>query len=208
MADSTINGLTEVTTLAANDQFVVWATSANGTRKVKGENLDKLIFRQRTTSGATGTTLGAKQMFLLSYVNGVPVIEVATYDSLIGNAVFDGSNLSAGAVTYDKLASNIRYNPWVEKTANWNASAGDRILADTSGGAFTITLPASPAVGDTIILTDIASAWSITGKNLVVNPSGKDINNAAGNLICDVSGEVVLRYEGATHGWRAFAYGY
>jgi hypothetical protein len=206
MADSTINGLTEVTTLATNDQFVVWATSANGTRKVKGETLDKLIFRQRATSTATGTTLGAKQMFLLSYVNGVPVIEVATYDSLIGNAVFDGSNLSAGAVTYDKLASNIRYNPWVEKTANWNASAGDRILADTSAGAFTITLPTSPAVGDTIILTDIASAWP--SKNLVVNPSGKDINNTAGNLICDVSGEVVLRYEGATHGWRAFAYGY
>jgi hypothetical protein len=204
MADSTINGLTEVTTLAANDQFVVWATSANGTRKVKGENLDKLIFRQRTTASTTG--LATKQMLLLSYAGSVPVIEVATYDALIGNAVFDGSNLSAGAVTYDKLASNIRFNPWVEKTANWNASAGDRILADTSAGAFTITLPTSPAVGDTIILTDIASAWP--SKNLVINPSGKDINNTAGNLICDVSGEVVLRYEGATHGWRAFAYGY
>jgi hypothetical protein len=204
MADSTINGLTEVTTLAATDQFVVWATSANGTRKVKGENLDKLIFRQRTTASTTG--LATKQMLLLSYAGSVPVIEVATYDALIGNAVFDGSNLSAGAVTYDKLASNIRFNPWVEKTANWNASAGDRILADTSAGAFTITLPTSPAVGDTIILTDIASAWP--SKNLVINPSGKDINNTAGNLICDVSGEVVLRYEGATHGWRAFAYGY
>jgi hypothetical protein len=204
MANSTINGLSEVTTLATNDQFVVWATSANGTRKISGANLDKLLFRERTTASTTG--LATKQMLLLSYAGGVPVIEVATYDTLIGNVVFDGSNLSAGAVTFDKLASNIRYNPWVEKTANYTAGAGDRILADTSAGAYTITLPASPAVGDTITLTDITKSWP--SKNLTIARNGKDINNVAENLICDVVAEVVLRYEGATYGWRAFAYGY
>jgi len=204
MANSTINGLSEVTTLATNDQFVVWAASANGTRKISGANFDKLIFRQRTTASTTG--LGTKQMLLLSYAGGVPVIEVATYDTLIGNAVFDGSNLSAGAVTYDKLASNIRYNPWVEKTANYTAVAGDRILADTSAGAYTITLPPSPVIGDTIILTDITKSWPT--KNLTIGRNGTDINNVAENLICDVSGEILLRYEGTTQGWRVFAYGY
>jgi hypothetical protein len=206
MANSTINGLSEVTTIATNDQFVVWAASANGTRKVSGANLDKLIFRQRTSATTTATALAAKQILLLSYVSGAPVIEAATYDALIGNAVFDGSNFSAGAVTYDKLASNIRYNPWVEKTANYNASAGDRLFADTAQGSFTITLPGSPVVGDTVIITDIAKTWPT--RNLTIGRNGKDINNVAENLICDVSAEVVLRYEGATHGWRAFAYGY
>jgi hypothetical protein len=208
MANSTINGLTETTTPATNDQFVVWSASAGSTRKVSGANLDKLIFRQRTvaTTGATASTLGTKQIPLLSYVSGAPVIEVATYDALIGNALFDGSNLSAGAVTYDKLHSSIRFNPWVEKTANWSASAGERLFADTGDGSFIITLPGSPVVGDTVIVTDIAKTWPT--KYLTIARNGKDINNSAEDLICDVSAEVVLRYEGATHGWRAFAYGY
>lgn len=134
------------------------------------------------------------------------MIESATYDALIGNATFDGSNLSAGAVTYDKLASDIRYNPWVEKTANYTAAAGDRILADTSAGAYTITLPLSPVMGSTITLTDITKSWPT--RNLTIARNGQDINNVAENLICDVSAEVVLRYEGVVHGWRAFAYGY
>jgi hypothetical protein len=204
MANSTINGLSAITTPATNDQFVVWAASANGTRKLSGENLDKLIFRQRATASTSG--LGAKRLLLVSYVSNSPVVEAATYDTLIGNAIFDGSNIADGSISSVKLASNIRYNPWVEKTANYAASSGDRILADTSAGAFTITLPASPAVGDTIILTDITKSWP--SRNLTVARNGKDINNVAENLICDVSGEVVLRYEGATHGWRVFAYGY
>lgn len=192
MANSTINGLAEVTSLAANDQFVVWSTSANGTRKLKGENLDKLIFRSRSAP----TSTSGKSLPLLSYAGGVPVVENLSYDTLI----------APGSIDHDKFAANIRFNPWLKKTANYTAVTGDRIFADTSDGAFTVTLPAAPAQFDAIILTDIAESWP-TNK-LTVARNGKKINSADENLFCDVSAEIVLRYEGETRGWRVFAYGY
>lgn len=198
MANSTINGLTETTTPAANDQFVVWSTSVNGTRKIKGENLDRLVFRSRSS---TTSTLG-KSLILLSYSGGVPVVETLAYETLTGEV----ANIGPGAVTYDKLAQNIRFNPWLKKTANYTAVAGDRIFADTSAGGFSITLPDSPVQFDTIVFTDIAQTWP--SNRLTVARNGKKINNAAEDLLCDVSGEIVLRYEGDTRGWRIFAYGY
>lgn len=181
MANSTINGLTETTAPAANDQFVVWSTSANGTRKLKGENLDKLVFRSR--AAATATT--GKSLPILSYAGGVPVVENLPFSTLV---------------------TNLTPSQWMKKTTNYTAVTGDRIFADTSAGAFTVTLPAAPAQFDTIILTDIAESWP-TNK-LTVARSGKKIENAAEDLLCDVSAEIVLRYEGETRGWRVLAYGY
>lgn len=198
MANSTINGLAETTAPADNDQFVVWSTSANGTRKLKGENLDKLVFRSRSAP----TSTSGKSLPLVSYAGGVPVVESLSYEALMAEAV----SIAPGSITYDKLAANIRFNPWLKKTANYTAAVGDRIFADTSAGAFTVTLPAAPAQFDTIILTDIAESWP-TNK-LTVARSGKKIENAAEDLLCDVSAEIVLRYEGETRGWRVLAYGY
>lgn len=198
MANSTINGLTETTAPAANDQFVVWSTSANGTRKLKGENLDKLVFRSRSAPTATS----GKSVPLLSYAGGVPVVENLSYEVLMAEAV----SIAPGSITYEKLAANIRFNPWVKKTANYAAVVGDRVFADTSAGAFTVTLPASPVQFDTIILTDISESWP--SNRLTVARNGKKIENAAEDLLCDVSAEIVLRYEGETRGWRVLAYGY
>ena len=49
--------------------------------------------------------------------------------------------------------SNIR-NAGVQwqspKTANFDAVAGEGYFVNTSGGGFTMTMPASPVIGDTI----------------------------------------------------------
>ena len=46
---------------------------------------------------------------------------------------------------------------WQIKTANYTAQVGDRLFLDSSGGAFTVTLPASPSQGDFVQLADGAS---------------------------------------------------
>jgi hypothetical protein len=209
MANSTINGLSEVTTLATNDQFVVWATSANGTRKVKGENLDKLIFRQRSAA----TDPSGKIVPIVSYAGGVPVVEGITFENFtapLNQGIADGAVTSAkiadGAVTSAKLAPSVRVNDWAKKTANYTAISCDRIAADTTAGAFTITLPASPAALDWVLISDIAQKWGTN--NLTVARNNSLINGLAENLVCDTTGEILLRYEGTTQGWRVFAYGY
>jgi hypothetical protein len=78
MANTTINGLTETTTPAASDQFVVWSNSVNATRKVKGENIDKLVFRSRSATTATA----GKFLPIISYSGGTPVVENVAYETV------------------------------------------------------------------------------------------------------------------------------
>ena len=148
MANTTINGLTESTTLATNDLLVAWVTSANGTRKIKGETLDKLIFRQRTAT----TAPAGKTIPVITYNSGVPAIEGVTYENFIGSV----GSIPDAAITSAKLAANVRVNPWAKKTANYTAIPSDRISADTTAGAFTVTLPATPSEFDWVLISDIA----------------------------------------------------
>jgi len=45
------------------------------------------------------------------------------------------------------------------KTTTYTAVAGDILLVDTSAGSFTITLPASPATGNTVYFQDAKGTW-------------------------------------------------
>jgi len=56
--------------------------------------------------------------------------------------------------TRDIQAETSGIKPWFVVTENWLAEAGDRIIADSSGGSFTITLPANPEIGDSVTVTD------------------------------------------------------
>lgn len=91
---------------------------------------------------------------------------------------------------------------WSTQTGNYSAVVGDALLCDTSGGAFTVTLPLSPTVGNTVRICD--SAGTFATYNLTVARNGQDINNLAEDMILDISDvSVMFVYTGATYGWRA-----
>jgi hypothetical protein len=87
---------------------------------------------------------------------------------------------------------------WTAKTTTYTAVAGDYISAGTSSGAWTLTLPTSPATSSTVWIIDNANSWSIN--NLTVAPGGANtIQGVAQNLICNVSNRIViLIYNGTT----------
>ncbi len=93
------------------------------------------------------------------------------------------------------------------KTANYTAANNDGVLTDTTGGAFTVTLPTTPSVGDIVIVIDSLSQWGTN--NLTVDPTAliKIAGNTAGDtLVCDITGATVtLVYTGATYGWNVAA---
>jgi hypothetical protein len=70
---------------------------------------------------------------------------------------------------------------YIVKTANYTAVAGDKIAADTTGGAFTVTLPATPADGDSVEI--IPARGTFATNNLTVARNGENIDGAAANLI-------------------------
>lgn len=89
------------------------------------------------------------------------------------------------------------------KSGTYTAVNGDKIITDSSGGAFTVTLPANPGVGDAVEFYDGTSSW---GTNAVtVARNGSNIDAAASDLSLNGSvGIVKLVYVNATQGWRVF----
>ena len=86
--------------------------------------------------------------------------------------------------------------------ANYTAQVNDRILADSSGGVFTITLPLNVNLieGDTLQIIDVTNSFSASSVTLARN--GSLIQGAADDLVVDVSGTVLtLLYTGNTYGW-------
>lgn len=90
---------------------------------------------------------------------------------------------------------------WIVKTANYTAVAGEGILADTdSVGAFTVTLPASPANGDRVGIIDAKSNFAVA--NLTVARNGSLIEGATNNKTLSVAKtNIIFTYSGATVGW-------
>ena len=62
---------------------------------------------------------------------------------------------------------------WIEKTANYTASNGDKIFLNSGGGVFIITMPLSPSMGDTVSFID--GEGHCATNNITISGSGEKI---------------------------------
>ena len=86
------------------------------------------------------------------------------------------------------------------KTANFTAVSGEGYFCDTSSGAFTLTLPSSPSVGDIVALKDYASSFD--SQNLTIGRGGSNLNGSAADSVRNTENEsLTLVYADATKGW-------
>ena len=107
----------------------------------------------------------------------------------------DGSNVLWATVT-----SGFTAMPSTSVSSNITLSSFNKYFVDTSV-ARTLTLPASPSVGDEIYVFD-ASGTAAT-YNITMARNGNLINANAGNFIINANGaSVSLFYTGATYGWK------
>jgi len=90
---------------------------------------------------------------------------------------------------------------WAIKTANYTASNGDHLFSDTNSSAFTITLPSSPSIGDTVVINDLAGTFD--SNNLTIGRNGQNINGTASDLICDIENATyTFVFSNSTYGWK------
>jgi hypothetical protein len=81
-----------------------------------------------------------------------------------------------------------------------NAVAGNGYFCDTSGGAFTVTLPTTPALGDEISFVDYAGTFDTN--NLTIGRNGNPIQGAASDLTVSVErAGLTLVFVDGTEGW-------
>jgi len=86
----------------------------------------------------------------------------------------------------------------------YTAVNNDQLLVDTSGAGIsssvTVTLPASPAIGNEVTFID--SGNNLSSNNLTIARNGSNILGAASNLVVSANGSAfTLVYVNATRGW-------
>ena len=99
------------------------------------------------------------------------------------------------------IVKDLEFKKWRAISSAETVQAGAQILADTSGGALTITLPASPALGDEVSFVD--SDYTFDTNALTVGRNGSNIAGSAADLVVNTEGAgFTLVYSGdATTGW-------
>ena len=86
------------------------------------------------------------------------------------------------------------------KTSNFNATAGEGYFIDTSGGAVTATLPASPTLGDEVAFIDYAATADTN--NITIARNGSNILAAAEDLtVATERAGFTLVFTDSTQGW-------
>jgi len=85
----------------------------------------------------------------------------------------------------------------------YTAVAGDNLLIDTQAAQVTITLPASPTIGDEVSIMDVSASGGFGTNKVVVNRNGSNIRGAASNLDLATNNQSIkLRFTNATKGWQ------
>jgi len=120
------------------------------------------------------------------------------------NAPLTADDIPNGIIGAADLASGISgLITWQSvQTTGFTAVAGRGYPCNTTSAAFTVTLPATPSVGDTIILLDYAGTFDTNA--ITINPNGNKIEGSTDNVL--LSGEregATLTYIDSTQGWLA-----
>ena len=124
-----------------------------------------------------------------------------------------GADLIEGGIRYDTDANSVEFyngSAWlplgayasVDVSGNGTTlSNKEQAFCNTSGGAFTITLPASPVKGDSVRIFDVAKTFDT--QNLTVARNGKPIMGDASDLTVSTEGAAFeLVFYDNTQGWR------
>jgi len=87
------------------------------------------------------------------------------------------------------------------KTASFTAVSGDGYFVNTTSGAITVTLPASPSAGDIVAVSDYAGT-ALTNA-ITIARNGSNINGSAEDLTINKNNSgIFLVYVDATQGWK------
>jgi len=124
-------------------------------------------------------------------------------DSTIANAKLVNSSVTVNGSSV-ALGGSVDISAgtaWqTEKTASFTAVAGEGYFVNTTSGAITVTLPASPSLGDEVSIID-ASGTADTN-NITVGRNSENIQGSAADLtISTERAAFTLVYFNSTQGW-------
>jgi len=109
------------------------------------------------------------------------------------------SNNGSGALSWAEVTGGASWQAVITADPS-NAVAGNGYFCNTSGGAFSLTLPTSAAIGDFVSFIDYAGTFDTN--NLTIARNGHKIQGATADLTVSTERAAnTLVYVDATQGW-------
>jgi hypothetical protein len=118
-----------------------------------------------------------------------------------------GYNTTLNALEYYNGSSWVGSNGLLTaavQTSNFTAVAGYIYPVNTTSGAITVTLPASPVAGNQITIVDYAGTFATN--NCTVSPNGNNLQGYTNSAILNTKGQATnLVYVDSTKGWIQYS---
>jgi len=174
---------------SATDTLVAKATTDTLTNKTinASQLINATVSLAKLSNGTDGN--------LISYDANGAAVAVAT-----GSATQVLTSAGAGAppVFADAAGGGTEWQ--AVKTANYTAAAGQGVFANTTGGAFTLTLPAG-TLGDEIAFIDYAGTFDSNALTIAANGSEKILGSTADLTVSVERAANTLVFTDGTQGW-------
>jgi hypothetical protein len=189
IGDLMLNQIYEFRYSLSNDNWgVTYAPFCDTILKTGGAMTGFLSLVGAPTSALHATTK--------AYVDGLAfdAIDLPGQSGQAGNVLGTNGTIAGWYPTNDYVKPI-----WSRKTANYTAVSGDYLAVDTTGGAVTITLPATPSEGDTVVIQD--DGYNATFNNITVGRNSETIHGVAEDFVIDITG-AGFRFVYLSGDWR------
>jgi hypothetical protein len=188
--DSTVS-ITGLSTTATGTVLTLSDTATTSTVNLIIDNDKEIRFREATANGTNYVSLSAPASLASDVTFTLPSADGTTGQVLQTNGSGVLSFATVGGLAWQSV-----------QTTGFTAVASRGYPCNTTSSAFTVTLPASPSVGDTIQIVDYAGTFATN--NITLGRNGNKIDGGTSNKLLTTNREAVsITYIDSTQGWVA-----
>jgi len=168
------------------------------------------VYSSSNSGSAVTFSAGTKNIFLTAAASRSPQLDASGNITALGTPASatltnaTGLPLTTGVTGVLPFANGGMLALQSVQAANFTAVSGNAYAVNTTSGAITVTLPASPAAGNIVQITDYAGKFGTN--NCTINPNGGKIDGGTSNVLLAINREsVAIVYVDATQGWIAYS---
>tara|TARA_R100001463_G_scaffold125334_2_gene182746 strand:+ start:194 stop:1228 length:1035 start_codon:yes stop_codon:yes gene_type:complete len=160
-------------------------------------------------NSSTGLNIGTQKELRLQDASGAEYVgmkaasSTTDYTMTWPGAVAGGNDYvlkstTGGVLSWGEVSGGTSWQAVI--TTGTTATAGNGYFCNTTGGAFTLTLPSSPTIGDEVSFVDYAGTFDTN--NLTIGRNSEKINGSAADLtVATERAANTLVYTDGTQGW-------